>query len=131
MEFACLYEYELECYEALVDAMTDDTFRCDLNAAYSVFDAVKIACRVRDLPNDYLEDPTSGLGALRQVRREGTPIATNTVVVDFEQLETSVHSSGELGIRLATMLHLAASLPTLGFAIDAHYHKVQVTREGS
>jgi glucarate dehydratase len=155
------YEYELECYEALVDAMPDDTFRYDPNAAYSVFDAVKIARRIRDLPNDYLEDPTFGLGGLRQVRREGIPIATNTVVVDFEQLATnvldraadvilldttfwggirqcqkaaavcdtfqlgiSVHSSGELGIQLATMLHLAASLPTLGFAIDAHYHEL-------
>jgi glucarate dehydratase len=33
-----------------------------------------------------------------------------------------VHSSGELGIQLATMLHLGASLPNLGFAADAHYH---------
>jgi glucarate dehydratase len=155
------YEYELECYEALVDAMPDDTFRYDPNAAYSAFDAMKIARRIRDLPNDYLEDPAFGLGGLRQVRREGIPIATNTVVVDFEQLATnvldraadvilldttfwggirqcqkaagvcdtfqlgiSVHSSGELGIQLATMLHLAASLPTLGFAIDAHYHEL-------
>src|SRR5256885_9696291 len=34
----------------------------------------------------------------------------------------SVHSSGELGIQLATMLHLGAVLPNLTFAADAHYH---------
>ena len=87
------------------------------------------------------------------------PLATNTVVVNFEQLcanaldtavdvilldttfwggirqcvkaagvcETfqlgvAVHSSGELGIQLATMLHLGAVIPNLSFAADAHYH---------
>jgi glucarate dehydratase len=33
-----------------------------------------------------------------------------------------VHSSGELGIQLASMLHLGAALPNLSFAADAHYH---------
>jgi glucarate dehydratase len=33
-----------------------------------------------------------------------------------------VHSSGELGIQLATMLHLGAVVPNLAFAADAHYH---------
>jgi glucarate dehydratase len=34
----------------------------------------------------------------------------------------AVHSSGEFGIQLATMLHLGAVLPGLSFAADAHYH---------
>ncbi len=88
------------------------------------------------------------------------PLATNTVVVNFEQLAANVlrygrgrdsarhhflgrhprlresrrrfakrfssgvavHSSGELGIQLATMLHLGAVMPNLSFAADAHYH---------
>ena len=87
------------------------------------------------------------------------PLATNTVVVNFEQLAANVlnravdvilldttfwggirpcvkaagvcetfqlgvavHSSGELGIQLATMLHLGAVVPNLAFAADAHYH---------
>ena len=87
------------------------------------------------------------------------PTATNTVVINFEQLaenvrngavdvilldttfwggirpcikaagvcETmglgvAVHSSGELGIQLATMLHMGAVVPNLGYAADAHYH---------
>jgi len=33
-----------------------------------------------------------------------------------------MHSSGELGIQLATMLHLGAVIPNLSFAADAHYH---------
>jgi len=87
------------------------------------------------------------------------PLATNTVVVNLEQLAANVlhtavdvilldttfwggiracvkaagiceafqlgvavHSSGELGIQLATMLHLGAVIPNLTFAADAHYH---------
>jgi glucarate dehydratase len=36
-----------------------------------------------------------------------------------------VHSSGELGVQLATMLHLGAVLPNLAFAADAHYHHLE------
>src|SRR5580698_2431472 len=37
-------------------------------------------------------------------------------------LGVAVHSSGELGVQLATMLHLGAVIPNLSFAADAHYH---------
>ena len=95
------------------------------------------------------------------------PIATNTVVVNFEQLAANVrgrrgrrascstrrsgaasgrasrrpacarrwacgvavHSSGELGIQLATMLHLGAVVPNLGYAADAHYHHLRRRRD--
>ena len=40
-------------------------------------------------------------------------------------LGISVHSSGELGVQLATMLHLGAALPNLSFAADAHYHQLR------
>src|SRR5207248_7125225 len=43
-------------------------------------------------------------------------------VCETFQLGVAVHSSGELGIKLATMLHLGAVLPNLTFAADAHYH---------
>ncbi len=39
-------------------------------------------------------------------------------------LGVSMHSGGELGISLAAMLHLAAALPNIAFAADAHYHHV-------
>jgi len=40
------------------------------------------------------------------------------------QLGVAVHSSGELGIQLATMLHMGAVVPNLSFAADAHYHQL-------
>jgi len=43
-------------------------------------------------------------------------------VCEAFQLGVAVHSSGELGIQLATMLHLGAVIPNLSFAADAHYH---------
>ncbi|HYO07898.1 MAG TPA: enolase C-terminal domain-like protein [Tepidisphaeraceae bacterium] len=43
-------------------------------------------------------------------------------VCEAMQLGVAVHSSGELGVQLATMLHLGAVLPNLSFAADAHYH---------
>jgi len=50
------------------------------------------------------------------------PCLKAAVVCDTFQLGIAVHSSGELGIQLATMLHLGAVLPNLSFAADAHYH---------
>jgi glucarate dehydratase len=43
-------------------------------------------------------------------------------VCETFQLGVAVHSSGELGVQLATMLHLGAVIPNLTFAADAHYH---------
>jgi len=152
-------DYELECYRALAGAVPGDRLRYDPNAALSVGQARRFAQGIADLPNDYLEDPTWGLNGMRQLRDLGIPLATNTVVVNLEQLATNVrdpavdvilldttfwggirpcvkaagvcetfqlgvavHSSGELGIQLATMLHLGAVLPNLTYAADAHYH---------
>ncbi len=155
-------DYELECYQALAAALPGDSFRYDPNAVLSVEEGVRFGRAIRDLRNDYLEDPTWGLAGMRRVRElTGMPLATNTVVVNFEQLASNVrdlavdvilldttfwggirpcvkaagvcetfglgvavHSSGELGIQLATMLHLGAVLPNLSFAADAHYHQL-------
>jgi glucarate dehydratase len=43
-------------------------------------------------------------------------------VCETFQQEIAVHSSGELGIQLATMLHMGAILPNFTYAGDAHYH---------
>jgi glucarate dehydratase len=152
-------EFELAGYRALAEAMPGDRLRYDPNGALSVAQARRFGEAIRDLPNDYYEDPTWGLNGVRQLRDLGIPLATNTVVVNFEQLATNVrdpavdvvlldttfwggiracvkaaavcetfqlgvavHSSGELGIQLATMLHLGAVLPNLSYAADAHYH---------
>ncbi|GAC1328664.1 MAG: enolase C-terminal domain-like protein [Candidatus Dormibacteria bacterium] len=152
--------HDVSVLEAVSAAFPDHRVRLDPNAAWSVEQSIEVARHLAPLPNDYLEDPTFGLDGMRRVReRISIPTATNTVVVNFEQLaacirlqavdvvlldttfwgglrqalraaavcETfqwgvAVHSSGELGIQLATMLHLGAMLPNLTFAADAHYH---------
>jgi glucarate dehydratase len=153
-------EYELACYRALADALSGDSFRFDPNAVWSTEQAIWFGREIEDLRNDYLEDPVFGLHGMRRTREKvRMPLATNTVVVGFEQLAANVldtavdvilldttfwggirpcvkaagvcetfqlgvavHSSGELGIQLATMLHLGAVIPNLTFAADAHYH---------
>jgi glucarate dehydratase len=153
-------EYELECYRALAESLPGDSFRFDPNGVWSVEKAIWFGRQIEDLNNDYLEDPVFGLHGMRRTREKvRMPLATNTVVVGFEQLAANVldtavdvilldttfwggirpcvkaaaicetfqlgvavHSSGELGIQLATMLHLGAVIPNLTFSADAHYH---------
>jgi glucarate dehydratase len=153
-------EYELECYRAVAAALAGDRFRFDPNAVWSTEQAIWFGQAIEDIKNDYLEDPVFGLNGMRRTREKvRIPLATNTVVVGFEQLAANVlstavdvilldttfwggirqcvkaagicetfqlgvavHSSGELGIQLATMLHLGAVIPNLSFAADAHYH---------
>ncbi|MBJ7603205.1 MAG: mandelate racemase [Candidatus Dormibacteraeota bacterium] len=52
------------------------------------------------------------------------PCLKAAAVCETFQIGVGVHSSGELGIQLATMLHLGAVLPNLSFAADAHYHQL-------
>src|SRR5689334_17866814 len=153
-------EYELECYRALAAALPNDRFRFDPNGVWSTETAIWFGQQIEDIRNDYLEDPVFGMNGMRRVREKvRIPLATNTVIINFEQLAANilntavdvvlldttfwggiracvkaaavcetfqlgvaVHSSGELGIQLATMLHLGAALPNLTFAADAHYH---------
>jgi glucarate dehydratase len=134
--------------------------RFDPNGVWSTETAIWFGQQIEDLHNDYLEDPVFGMNGMRRVREKvRMPLATNTVVINFEQLAANVldtavdvvlldttfwggirpcvkaagiceafqlgvavHSSGELGIQLATMLHLGAVIPNLSFAADAHYH---------
>src|SRR5258705_11194665 len=153
-------DYELEAYRALAAAFPGDSLRFDPNAVWSTEQAIRFGQAIEGLNNDYLEDPVYGLNGMRRTREKvRVPLATNTVVVNFEQLAANaldtavdvilldptfwggiracvkaaavcetfqlgvaVHSSGELGIQLATMLHLGAVLPNLTFSADAHYH---------
>jgi glucarate dehydratase len=153
-------DYELEMYKAVAAAVPGDRVRYDCNAVWSAEQAIRFGQAIEGLNNDYLEDPVFGLHGMRRTRQMlRVPLATNTVVVNFEQLAANVldtavdvilldttfwggiracvkaagvcetfqlgvavHSSGELGIQLATMLHLGAVIPNLSFAADAHYH---------
>jgi glucarate dehydratase len=153
-------DYELEAYRALAAKFPADNVRFDPNGVWSTEQAIRFGQGIEGLRNDYLEDPVYGLNGMRRTRQMvRVPLATNTVVVNFEQLAANaldtavdvilldttfwggiracvkaaavcetfqtgvaVHSSGELGIQLATMLHLGAVIPNLSFAADAHYH---------
>ncbi len=153
-------DYELEVFRALAAAFPGDRVRFDPNGVWSTEQAIRFGQAIEDLNNDYLEDPVFGMNGMRRTREKvRMPLATNTVVVNFEQLAANVldtavdvilldttfwggirpcvkaagicetfqlgvavHSSGELGIQLATMLHLGAVIPNLSFAADAHYH---------
>lgn len=151
---------ELEGYRALAAAFPEDRLRYDPNCALSLRDAVEFGRAIEGLRNDYFEDPVWGLGQMARLRElVRIPTATNTIVVNFEQLAANsamksvdvvlldttfwggirpclkaaavcetlgvaiaVHSSGELGVQLATMLHLGAATANLAYAADAHYH---------
>ncbi len=152
--------YELACYQALARALPGERLRYDPNSALSLGDAIEFGRAIEPLNNDYFEDPVWGMPQLARLREfVRIPTATNTVVINFEQLAANVaqravdvilldttfwggirpcikaagvcetfglgvavHSSGELGVQLATMLHMGAVVPNLGYAADAHYH---------
>jgi glucarate dehydratase len=156
--------HEIACYRALAKAFPDDSLRFDPNAVYSVETAIRVGRAIADLKNDYYEDPTLGIEAMKRVKEAlpGLPLSTNMAVLNSDHLaanirreaidvilldttfwggirpcidaaricsafglSVSVHSSGELGIQLATLLHLGAVLPNLTFAADAHYHHLK------
>jgi glucarate dehydratase len=75
----------------------------------------QLATNVRDPAVDVVLVDTTFWGGVRACVKAA-------VVCETFQLGVAVHSSGELGIQLATMLHLGAVLPNLTFAADAHYH---------
>jgi glucarate dehydratase len=75
----------------------------------------QLCANVRDLAVDVVLLDTTFWGGIR-------PVLKAAGVCETFQLGIGVHSSGELGIQLATMLHFGAALPSLEFAADAHYH---------
>jgi glucarate dehydratase len=75
----------------------------------------QLALSIRHRMVDVILLDTTFWGGLRQALKAGQ-------VLETFQYSAAVHSSGELGIQLASMLHLGACLPNLNFAADAHYH---------
>lgn len=75
----------------------------------------QLATNVLNPAVDVILLDTTFWGGIRACVRAGN-------ICEAFSLGTAVHSSGELGIQLATMLHLGAVLPNLTFAADAHYH---------
>src|SRR6202035_4562469 len=84
-------DYELDGYRALAHAFPQDSLRFDPNAVWSVEQAIRFSQAIEGLRNDYLEDPTYGVNGMRRTRQMvRVPLATNTVVVNFEQLAANV-----------------------------------------
>jgi glucarate dehydratase len=77
----------------------------------------QLAANIRDLAVDVILLDTTFWGGIR-------PCVKAAGICDTFQVGVSVHSSGELGIQLATMLHLASVIPNFSFAADAHYHQL-------
>src|SRR6476620_7746740 len=75
----------------------------------------QLASCIRNEAIDVILLDTTFWGGLRQAWK-------GSVVCEKFQIGVAVHSSGELGVQLATMLHLGAAVPNLTFAADAHYH---------
>jgi glucarate dehydratase len=84
-------DYELECYRALAASLPGGRLRFDPNGMWSTEEAMRFGRAIEDLNNDYLEDPVFGLNGMRRGRHAmRVPPATNTVVVNFEQLAANV-----------------------------------------
>src|SRR3712207_4268396 len=83
-----------------------------------VIDFELLATNVRDPAVDVILLDTTFWGGIR-------PCVKAAGVCETFQLGVAVHSSGELGIQLATMLHLGAVVPNLTFSADAHYHHLK------
>lgn len=75
----------------------------------------QLAANLRDPAIDVVLLDTTFWGGIRACLKAAS-------VCETMQTGIAVHSSGELGIQLATMLHLGAVLPNLTFSGDAHYH---------
>jgi glucarate dehydratase len=75
----------------------------------------QLAANVQHRAVDVILLDTTFWGGIRPALQAAT-------VCDAFQLGVGVHSSGELGIQLATMLHLGAVLPGSQYSADAHYH---------
>src|SRR5690606_9204354 len=83
--------HELECFLAMADAVGGDRVRYDPNCALSLGDAIEFGRAIEGLNNDYYEDPVWGMPQLARLREfVRIPTATNTVVINFEQLAANV-----------------------------------------
>ena len=119
---------EIAAIRALRVAFPDHPLRLDPNAAWSVDTSITVAEQTAGLL-EYLEDPTPGLAGMAAVAaRAPMPLATNMVVVSFDDLPESV-ARGSVGIVLAdhhywgglrASAELAAICRTWGLGLSMH-----------
>ncbi len=92
-----------------------EKLRMPLSTNTVVVNFEQLAANVLNTAVDVILLDTTFWGGIR-------PCVKAAGICETFQLGVAVHSSGELGIQLATMLHLGAAIPNLSFAADAHYH---------
>jgi glucarate dehydratase len=87
-------DHEVDVFRALAESFPTHRLRIDPNAAWSVEEAIRVGHLIEDLDNDYYEDPCFGMEGMRRVRQfVRIPTATNTIVVNFEQLAACVRTN--------------------------------------
>lgn len=86
-------DHDIEVLRALREALGPAFgLRIDPNGMWSRGAAIRAAKMLEPLDLEYLEDPTSGLEGMAQVKqRTCLPLATNMCVVNFEQVAPAVH----------------------------------------
>jgi glucarate dehydratase len=77
----------------------------------------QLAANILDPAVDVILLDTTFWGGIR-------PCIKAAGVCETFQLGVAIHSSGELGIQLATMLHFGAAVPNLALSADAHYYQL-------
>lgn len=121
-------EEEAAAIEELHRAFPDVLLRLDPNGAWTVDSSVRIARRLEGCLQ-YLEDPTPGLSAMAEVRRQvALPLATNMCVVSFAHFPEAIER-GSVDIVLSdhhfwggarrTQL-LAGVCDTFGLGVSMH-----------
>jgi glucarate dehydratase len=143
-------EEEIAAVRALAEAFPGHPLRLDPNGAWSVPTSLRVAEELGDLL-EYLEDPTLGTPAMvplatnmcvttfAEIEEAFTRGAVQVVLSDHHYwgglrntqhlaavcrtfgVGVSMHSNTHLGISLAAMTHVAATVPGLHHACDTHY----------
>lgn len=103
--------------------------RFDPNASYGTADAAELCRALEPLALEYYEDPTDGIEGLARVKRRVTrPIASNMVVVQFDQIAPAARR-GAVDVVLADVFHwgglenyrdMAAACEALGNTCAIH-----------
>lgn len=93
-------EHDLEVLGALRGAFPGAKLRLDPNSVWSVEESIRVAKRCEGIGLEYLEDPTWGTSGMARVSRATwIPTATNTVVVQLDQVPAAV-ALGAVGVIL-------------------------------
>lgn len=121
-------DLEIETILKLREAFPHHPLRIDPNGGWTVETALYVAKKLEGVI-EYLEDPVLGVEAMAQVARDcGIPLATNMIVLEFDQIAEAVRKDAVRiilsdhhywgGLRAST--HLAKLCEVFGLQISMH-----------